>query len=43
MTATHEAQGITSDLRLHLAFELSWNQWKPAFTIGAGQPARLRT
>jgi len=28
---------------LHLAFELSWCQWKLAFTIGHGQPARLRT
>jgi transposase len=28
---------------LHLAFELSWNEWKLAFTIGHGQPARLRT
>jgi transposase len=26
-----------------LAFELSWNQWKLAFTIGHGQPARLRS
>src|SRR5262245_42479389 len=43
MTATHEAEGTTSGLRLHLAFELSWNRWKLAFTIGHGQPARLRT
>jgi transposase len=28
---------------LHLAFELGWSQWKLAFTIGHGQPARLRT
>jgi transposase len=28
---------------LYLAFELSWCQWKLAFTIGHGQPARLRT
>jgi transposase len=28
---------------LHLAFELGWSQWKVAFTIGHGQPARLRT
>jgi transposase len=27
---------------LHLAFELSWNEWKLAFTIGHGQAARLR-
>src|SRR5262249_37707256 len=25
------------------AFELSWSQWKLAFTVGHGQPARLRT
>ena len=43
MTATHAAQSTTSGLRLHLAFELSWNEWKLAFTIGHGQPARLRT
>jgi hypothetical protein len=28
---------------LHLAFELSWNQRKLAFTIGHGQAPRLRT
>jgi hypothetical protein len=28
---------------LHLAFELGWSEWKLAFTIGHGQPARLRT
>jgi transposase len=28
---------------LHLAFELGWSQWKLAFTIGHGQPPRLRT
>jgi transposase len=27
---------------LHLAFELSWNEWKLAFTMGHGQPPRLR-
>src|SRR5262249_18128522 len=43
MTATRDVQSITSVPRLHLAFELSWNQWKVAFTIGHGQPARLRT
>jgi hypothetical protein len=26
-----------------LAFELGWSQWKLDFTIGHGQPARLRT
>ena len=42
MTAIPQ-QSTTSVPRLHLAFELSWNQWKLAFTIGHGQPARLRT
>jgi transposase len=27
---------------LYLAFELGWNSWKLAFTIGAGQKPRLR-
>ena len=43
MTATRDVQTTTSGRRLHLAFELSWCQWKLAFTIGHGQPARLRT
>ncbi|MCI0356062.1 MAG: IS110 family transposase [Acidobacteria bacterium] len=43
MTATHEVQSSTSGARLHLAFELSWNEWQLAFTIGHGQPARLRS
>src|SRR5262249_39884260 len=43
MTATRDGQSTTSVPRLHLAFELSWSQWKLAFTIGHGQPARLRT
>jgi len=43
MTATDEVQSTTMGPRLHLAFELSWSQWKLAFTIGHGQPARLRT
>jgi transposase len=43
MTATREPQVTTSVPRLHLAFELGWTQWKLAFTIGHGQPARLRT
>jgi len=28
---------------LYLAFELGWNSWKLAFTIGAGQKPRLRS
>jgi transposase len=43
MTATHEVQSTTSGPRLHVACELSWGQWKLAFTIGHGQPARRRT
>jgi transposase len=43
MTTTRDVQSSTSGPRLHLAFELSWSQWKLAFTIGHGQPARLRT
>jgi transposase len=43
MTATRDVQSTTSVPRLHLAFELSWSQWKLAFTIGHGQPARLRS
>jgi len=43
MTTTRDVKSITSVPRLHLAFELSWSQWKLAFTIGHGQPARLRT
>jgi transposase len=43
MTAIHEVNGIKIGVRLHLALELSWSQWKLAFTIGHGQPARLRT
>jgi transposase len=42
MTATREAQRTTNGPRWHLAFELSWNEWKLAFTIGHGQPPRLR-
>jgi transposase len=43
MTATHEVDRSKTAIRLHLAFELGWSQWKLAFTIGHGQPARLRT
>jgi transposase len=43
MTAIHEVNGIKIGVRLHLALELSWSQWKLAFAIGHGQPARLRT
>jgi transposase len=43
MTATREGHSTTNSPRLHLAFELGWSQWKLAFTIGHGQPPRLRT
>ena len=43
MTATHEEHVSRVAPRLHLAFELGWNEWKLAFTIGHGQAARLRT
>jgi transposase len=43
MTATRNVETTTNGARLHLAFELSWGQWKLAFTVGHGQPARLRT
>jgi transposase len=43
MTAIHECQTTTTAGRLHLALELSWSQWKLAFTIGHGQRPRLRT
>jgi transposase len=43
MTTTRDLQSTTSQLRLHLAFELGWTEWKLAFTIGHGQSPRLRT
>ena len=43
MTAARDVQSTTGVPCLHMAFELSWGQWKLAFTIGHGQPARLRT
>ena len=43
MTATREVQSTSNGPRLHLAFELSWDQWKLAFTVGHGQSPRLRT
>lgn len=43
MTAIREEQSTTTVVRLHLALELSWSQWKLAFTVGHGQPPRLRT
>ncbi len=43
MTATREVQSTHPTIRLHLAFELGWSEWKLAFTIGHGQQPRLRT
>lgn len=43
MTTTRVEQSIAPSVRLHLAFDLGWSEWKLAFTIGHGQPPRLRT
>jgi transposase len=43
MTATRTDHLTTSPVRLHLAFELGWSEWKLAFTVGHGQAPRLRT
>src|SRR6516164_63485 len=43
MTATREGCCTRSSLHLQLAFERGWSQWQLAFTIGHGQPPRLRT
>jgi transposase len=43
MTTAHRTDAITPPVRLHLALELGWTEWKLAFTIGHGQPPRLRT
>jgi transposase len=43
MTTTREHESIAAAARLHLAFDLGWSEWKLAFTIGHGQPPRLRT
>ena len=44
MSATHTTDSTaTAAPVLYLAFELGWNSWKLAFTIGAGQKPRLRT
>jgi transposase len=43
MSATHATDSnAPSSPVLYLAFELGWNSWKLAFTIGAGQAPRLR-
>ena len=44
MSATHAPDSTTPrGPVLYLAFELGWNSWKLAFTIGAGQKPRLRS
>lgn len=43
MTTTRDEQSTQSAIRLHLAFDLGWTEWKLAFTVGHGQPPRLRT
>jgi transposase len=44
MSATHTVHSTTTAAPvLYVAFELGWTTWKMAFTIGAGQPPRIRT
>ena len=44
MSATHATDSTTATGPvLYLAFELGWNSWKLAFTVGAGQKPRLRS
>jgi transposase len=43
MTAAYISNVTTQSVALHMAFELSWNSWKVAFTTGHGQQPRLRT
>ena len=43
MTATHTTHVTAPAVRLHLAFELGWNEWKLAFSTGHGQAPRLRS
>ena len=44
MSATHTTNfNVTTAPVLYVAFELSWNSWKLAFTVGLGQKPRLRT
>ena len=43
MTATHHRNVTTKADVLYLAFELGDTDWKRAFTIGLGQPPRLRS
>jgi len=44
MSATHATQSTTPQVPvLYLALELSWRTWKLAFTVGAGQPPKIRS
>ena len=44
MSATHSVHCTPAAAPvLYVSFELSWNTWKMAFTIGAGQPPRIRS
>jgi transposase len=44
MSATHAVHRTTTAAPiLYVAFELGWTTWKMAFTVGAGQPPRIRT
>jgi transposase len=43
MSATHATDSTTPSASvLSMAFELGWTNWKLAFTVGAGQPPRIR-
>ena len=44
MSATHTVHATpNAGPVLYVALELSWGIWKMAFTIGAGQPPRIRS
>src|SRR5208337_4039347 len=43
MTAAYTSNSTTQPGALHMAFELSWDHWKLAFTTGHGQQPRQRT
>jgi transposase len=44
MSATHAVYCTqTAAHVLYVSFELSWSSWRMAFTIGAGQPPRIRS
>ena len=44
MSATHAVHCTqTAAPVLYVAFELGWTSWKMAFTVGAGQPPRIRS